>query len=284
MCQQSLFESHDGDTSIFLEGTGGVVSTNIGKSDLRLSYLHEIMNKSHLYSWGADVSGSLNGTSSQLLSGVTPAKSALLRISGKKRNIFTEPLDASSPTPSPNDDWVILQVGYERQQIKLLDTSVSPLPSPTSHGFDGYQASLAYNALVKSAHNDFLLGASVGVARTNNVDDLDSVQVTDSQVSVTNGIERRASEDSVAAFVGTYKKFIGVPVNADAIWYPGAFSGRIGIDGFVRSQVAAVHRSAEPGLGVFVCKQGQPARPIGGATVSYKDGKGKVALIAGWNF
>ena len=70
------------------------------------------------------------------------------------------------------------------------------------------------------------------MSRTNNMDDLNSIQVTDSQVSVTNGVERRASKDAVAAFVGAYKKFIGVPINADAILITGALSGRIGFDGF----------------------------------------------------
>ena len=282
LAQQSLYQSHDGDTSIFLQGTGGVVGANIGKSDIRLSYLHEIMNRTHLWSWGADLSGALKGTSSQLLNGATPAKSGAFNVSVKKRDLLFKPPDAQHPENSPNDDWLIFQVGYQRSQLKLIDTSASPLPAPTSHGFDGYTARVAYNALLKTAHHDFLLGASLGMSRTNNMDDLNSIQVTDSQVSVTDGVERRASKDAVAAFVGAYKKFIGVPINADAIWYPGALSGRIGFDGFVRSQVANAHRSAEPGIGVFFCKAGQPARPIGGATLSSKDGKAKAALVVGW--
>ena len=132
LAQQSLYQSHDGDTSIFLQGTGGVVGANIGKSDIRLSYLHEIMNRTHLWSWGADLSGALKGTSSQLLNGATPAKSGAFNVSVKKRDLLFKPPDAQHPENSPNDDWLIFQVGYQRSQLKLIDTSASPLPAPTS--------------------------------------------------------------------------------------------------------------------------------------------------------
>ena len=122
------------------------------------------------------------------------------------------------------------------------------------------------------------------MSRTNNTEDLKPVQVTDTQLSVSNGVERRAAQDAVAAFTGTYRKFIGVPISADAIWFPGALGSRIGFDAFVRSNVVAVHRFGNPGIGFFFSKVGQPSKPLGGVTLSYKDGKGKVALVTGWNF
>jgi hypothetical protein len=290
IAQQSLFESRDGDTSIFLENQGGVISANIGQSNLKLSYLHQNTAKN----WGAgiDVFGELKGSTTDLFNATPPAKAAEVRAGWILQHLLTDHPRAAAVGPKSGetqecrlcDDWIAVQVGYQRSQIHLIDTSISPLAAPTGHGFDGYLARFAYNQVIKLPKHDFLLGAVFGVSRTNNTDDLDSVQVTDTTVSTDGTVERRAAKDAVSAYVGTYVKYIAVPINADAIWYPGALSGRIGLDLFVRSNVAATKRSASPGIGIFYCKAGQPARPIGGLTASYKDGKGKVALVAGWNF
>jgi len=33
-----------------------------------------------------------------------------------------------------------------------------------------------------------------------------------------------------------------------------------------------------------LAKKGQPAHPIGGMTVSYRNGKGQASIVIGWNF
>jgi hypothetical protein len=293
LAQQSLFQSHNGDTSIFLNAPDqvhqlGIISANIGDSNLRFGYLHDNSKK---YSFGLDLSGELNSTTAELFNGVTPSKAASVNITEKIRWIGTSRPDASKVQTSGTipcklcDDWVILQAGYQRQQLKLVDTSLSPLPSPTDHGFDGYNLRAGYNALVKAGWlGDFLVGTTLGAGRQNNTEDLDSVQVTDTIVSVSNGIERRAISGTNAAFVGNYEKYWAVPVNADGVWYPGMLTGRLGIDLFVRSNLAAKHRFGNPGIGAFFAKPGQPARPIGGITVTYQNGRGRLALVTGWNF
>ena len=35
---------------------------------------------------------------------------------------------------------------------------------------------------------------------------------------------------------------------------------------------------------VDLAKKGQPAHPIGGMTVSYRNGKGQASIVIGWNF
>jgi hypothetical protein len=173
---------------------------------------------------------------------------------------------------------------YSRTKFSTIDTSVTPLPKPAKHNFDGWASRVAYNQLRKTAKNDFLLGVAAGVARANNTDDLDTVQVTDEIVSTTTGTQRLAASDAVTAYTGVYQQYIAVPVSADVIWLPGTFRGRVGIDGFVRANVGGANRYGSPGIGLFFSKAGQPTRPVGGLSVSYKDGKAQAALVVGWSF
>ena len=291
LAQQSLFESQNGDTSIFLNGTAGVISANIGKSDVRFGYLHQFASRN---GWGFDLAGTLRGDTATLLRNNPPAPGAEIRTAYIRRNLVSNPPNASNLNknsgpiePCPRglcDDWLVIQAGYKRTRFYTIDTGLQPLPEPTRRNFDGWITRVAYNQLRKTARNDFLLGVSAGLSRANNTDELDTVQVTDEIVSTVNGIDRRAASDAVTAYTGAYRPYIGVPISADAIWFPGALTGRVGIDLFLRSNVGQANRYGSPGIGLFFSKAGQPARPVGGLSVAYKDGKAQAALIVGWSF
>jgi hypothetical protein len=140
IAQQSLFESRDGDTSIFLENQGGVISANIGQSNLKLSYLHQNTAKN----WGAgiDVFGELKGSTTDLFNATPPAKAAEVRAGWILQHLLTDHPRAAAIGPKSGetqecrlcDDWIAVQVGYQRSQIHLIDTSISPLAAPTGHG------------------------------------------------------------------------------------------------------------------------------------------------------
>lgn len=292
LAQQSLFESQTGDTSIFLNGTAGVISANIGKSAVRFGYLHQPTGQRD--GWGFDLAGTLQGDTATLLRTNRPAPGAEIRTAYIRRNLVSSapkatdvPKNAGSVEPCPHglcDDWLVIQGGYKRARFYTIDTGVDPLPQPVKRDFDGWVARVAYNQLRKTARNDFLLGVSAGIARADNTDNLSTVQVTDQIVSSANGIERLSASNAVTAYTGVYRTYIGVPISADAIWFPGVFTGRVGIDIFLRADIGQANRYGSPGIGLFFSRPGQPARPVGGLSVSYRSGNAQAALIVGWSF
>jgi hypothetical protein len=181
-------------------------------------------------------------------------------------------------------NWLVFQGRYDVSQFYTVPTSTPPFPSPTKQTFNSGQGKAGYNALMKSSTADFLLGITVGVGQLNNTASLKSAQFTNNMITTTGGNQVVINQGSQTVYVGNYKTYVGVPINADAVVFPGFLTGMVGVDFFVRSNVTNTDRYANPGAGLFFCKKGQPARPIGGITASYANGKGQVGLIGGWTF
>jgi hypothetical protein len=290
--QQSLFESTNGDTSIFLNQEGGVALVNIGKSDVRFGYRHDVTTIP--WAFGVDVVANITGTSATLLNNSTPPAGAGIHGSAIKRDLFRKAPDASKLGPKSGkvedcphglcSDWLVFQALYDRAQFSTLGNTTPPLQNAVKRNFDGYSSRVAYNQLRKTAKNDFLLGASIGVGRFNNIDSLKTTQFTDNTITTIGSTEYIASQGTKTAYVGAYQQYIGVPINADAIWYPGVLGGVVAFDLFVRSNVAPTDRYGSPGIGLFFNKMGQPSRPLGGIAADYRDGKGQVSLVVGWKF
>jgi hypothetical protein len=287
--QQSLYESSNGDTAIFLGSQSGVALYNIGNSSVRFGYLHDTSGPKPI-AWGFDIAGTIKGTSSTLLQDNVAAPGVSLRAGLVRKNLFFHLPPLPGPNAPPNfpcalcGDWLVFQVRYDRAQFYTLMSSTPPFPKPEKRNFDGFQAKVAYNQLRKSAAFDWLLGASIGVARSNNTDALKSLQFTDNLITNTATDQLILGTGPKTAYIGNYNVFAGVPINGDLIVYPHALSGLIGFDLFVRSNVGQDNRYGSPGIGAFLAKKGQPARPIGGITISYRDGKGQASIVVGWTF
>ena len=292
--QQSAFESTNGDTSVFLSGEGGVALANIGKSNVRFGYRHDLTGKTHPWAFGVDMVANITGTSATLLNNNAQAAGAGIHGSAIKRGLFRAVADASKVTAeSPKveecphglcSDWLVFQALYDRTQFETLDNTTPPLQNAVKRNFDGYSGRVAYNQLRKTDNNDFLLGVSIGVGRFNNIDSLKTTQFTDNTITTIGSTQYIASQGAKTAYVGAYQQYTGIPINADAIWYSGVLGGVVAFDLFVRSNVAQTDRYGSPGIGVFLNKKGQPSRPLGGLAVDYRDGKGQVSLVVGWKF
>lgn len=300
---------------MFLEQEGGVALVNIGKSNIQLGYRHDISTIP--WAFGVDIIGNISGTSATLLNNNAQAAGAGIHGSAIKRDIFRKGPDASKLGPNSGtveqcqlglcSDWLVFQALYDRSQFNTLDSTTPPLENAVKQNFNGVSGRVAYNALMKTGKpeecmepaipkapdepkpskarcNDFLIGVSVGAGRFNNIDSLKTTNFTDNTITTAGSTEYITSQGTKTAYVGAYQQYTGVPINADAIWYPGALGGIIAFDLFVRSNVAPTDRYGSPGIGVFLNKLGQPSRPLGGIAVDYRNGKGQASLVVGWKF
>ena len=290
--QQSFFESTNGVTSIFLDKEGGVALANIGKTNVRFGYRHDVTTVP--WAFGVDLVANITATSATLLNNNAQAAGAGFHGTAIKRDLFRKGPDARTVGPNSGtkencehglcSDWLVFQVLYDRAQFNTLENTTPPLQNAVKQNFNGVSGRVAYNQLRKTAHNDFLLGASIGAGRYNNIDSLKSTNFTANTITTTGSTEYITSQGTKTAYVGPYQQYIGVPINADAIWYPGVLGGVVAFDLFLRSNVVPTDRYASPGIGLFLSKKGAPSRPLGGLAVDYRDGKGQVSLIVGWKF
>lgn len=213
-------------------------------------------------------------------------------------------------------DWLSFRASYKRASYKLLNESAAFADQVRKQSFDGFSAKFAYNRMItlddlsgersrriarRAARREnrpeleretekvrsrgaVILGASLGVERRNNSDDLKSVDLEDQPFTSSSGTTQRRAISKQTVFRGEYKEFIAVPLNTDIVWFPGRFSSRIAVDIFTRSNLGETNRKFVPGVGLFLTKEKSPTKVVGGLSFSVDDGKGKVGLVGGFHF
>ncbi|HEX8119578.1 MAG TPA: hypothetical protein VF521_20050 [Pyrinomonadaceae bacterium] len=192
-------------------------------------------------------------------------------------------------------DWLNFRVAYKRARYKLLNTAGAFADQVRKQNFDGYSATLAYNRLMSLDNLEarerpdgtkgfFIVGVSIGVARRNNADDLDSVELEDESFTSASGTTQRRAVSKQTVLSGEYKQFTAVPLNTDVVWYPGALNSRFAVDFFTRSTLGSTDRKFVPGVGLFLTQEKSPTKVVGGISFSVDDGKGKVGLVGGFHF
>ncbi|MDP9053067.1 MAG: hypothetical protein M3N93_02000 [Acidobacteriota bacterium] len=303
--QQSLYQDASGGTSIYLSDQAGIASFNFGNSKVQAG-IRKSIDREDNWRLGAEIFATAqNGIAGIIRNGI-PQTGV-----GGDVVLTWAPSNQSGKLPGPANPgvgtipcrlcgyWAPIDFSYQRSTLNTLPAATPPL-TVQNHNFDQYALRIGLNALIKTSRSDFLLGLIAGAERRNNTDDLKTVQVsTEILQTLQNSQVTTLSQNPKSAYLGPYVKYIAAPVNFDAIWYPftnrlikptsqdpqpNAGKNHFAIDIFERSNVGQRDRYIAPGLGVFVTRPGQPARPVGGVTVTYKSGKAQLALVTGWTF
>ncbi|MCA1618064.1 MAG: hypothetical protein LC795_01870 [Acidobacteria bacterium] len=211
-------------------------------------------------------------------------------------------------------DWLAFRFEYTRASYKLLNTGGAFADQIRKQNFDGFSATVAYNALItldsvkelrkqrealraarrnnldppeltpRESKGSVILGISLGVKRANNIDDLKSTDVEDQIFTSSSETTQRSAFAKQTVLRGDYKEYIAVPLNTDVVWYPGRFRSRIAFDFFTRSNLGSTDRKFVPGAGVFLTKEGKPTKVVGGISLAYDDGKARLGLVSGFHF
>lgn len=177
-------------------------------------------------------------------------------------------------------DRLVFQGGYGFRQYNLFDPTAPLDKQIYKKDFHSPSAQLIYFRLIGG---NKLFGASAGVQRSNNSNDLTEVDVRDFTSTITNGTTREVGRTR-KALRGDFKQATRTFINTDFAWFPSALDSRIGINFFTRSGLTGFEKGFRPGVGLFFSEKGAPTRVIGGVSVSLEKQKPNVALIAGFNF
>lgn len=157
--------------------------------------------------------------------------------------------------------------------------------------YSGYSAQLGYS--IRFGGNlPFIVAASGGVTRSNNVGELSSVEITETQSFTSpDGITRRGTSRKRTGLVGTFEQETTPLAKLDLVLYPGlAAASRdgenpkstIALDIFTRAERGA---RTVFGVGAYITKPGSPTSVYGGLNV-YRAQNGNLAidLVAAFPF
>jgi hypothetical protein len=278
--QQSLFQSSDGQSAIYLRQS--TAALNLGDSKASFGYVDRINERPNF--WGFEAFATANSGVTSLFSSDKPKAPE----GGGDFTFGRHYVFVSKPTAGEiahGEDWWLIDVGYSRSSFYLFRKGSAPPANPDKSDFNRFRAMAAYNLF---KNGNVIAGIAAGAEHRNNLSDLTAVNLETVVVSAPVGSQTSIVK-SKAGFFGAYKDYIAAPIYTDILFYPGnlgvpAVGNRIGVDLFSRSDVAAANRSSSGGLGIFMFKKDDPLSPIGGVSASFNGTKVQLALTVGFTF
>ncbi|MCU1224633.1 MAG: hypothetical protein JWQ42_2726 [Edaphobacter sp.] len=278
--QQSLFETGDGKTALYLRAPAAAF--NFGDSKASVAAVHDVSTEKIAYGIGLYATAN-NGVTSLYTSGKPKAPEG--GIDGTVGRVWSaKGPDCGQPICNfaPEDRRVLLDVGYGRSSFTLYPTNAAPTASTSKTYFDRYRLIAATNL---SFGGQFYIGLASGVERRNNLSDLKSVSTQTTVVpSASGGTTTIVSTQT--GYYGDYKKYVAVPVYEDAMYITPQFGllglkNRLGIDALTRSDAGSSNRTASGGIGLFLLNKDDPFKVVGGITATYDGTKFQISITTG---
>jgi hypothetical protein len=275
--QQSMFETGDGKTALYLRQPAAAV--NLGDSKASLSYIHDLSTNRLFF--GASGYGTSNSGVSSLFSS-DKAKAPEGGFDGVVGFRY-DPAPCDNCSYTPKNNRFLIDAGYGRSSFCLYPTSATPSASVSKTNFDRFRAVAGWNLFTGSR----VFGLAGGAERRNNLSDLKSVNLDTTVVAAPPGGSSSLVK-SQAGYYGAYKAYIGAPIYEDALYFFPPWKkkhlgldNRIGLDLMSRSDAAVVNRGAAGGIGLFLLDKKDPYKVVGGVTAIYDGSKFQLSLTTG---
>ena len=272
--QKSAFQSGNGQTSLYLDG-GSAVTANF--ADTKVSLGQVFRQAIPKFTWGYEAYFKASSGSSTLFSSKIKVPEG-----GADVVVGWHPLVRRWETTT-RDNWLLFDIGYSRSAFYVAAAPPGSVDDAKRY-FDRIRAIAAYN---HKFSDNVLLGVAAGAERRNNLDDLTEVKFQTAVAPAPAGGSVSAVK-SKDGFLGDYREYVAAPVYTDLLYLLTrkltVLKSRVAIDGFTRFDVAAPHRSADGGVGIFLTDPKKPTRVRGGLSASWNEGKVRVALVASYNF
>ena len=282
VAQQSLFESGDGRTSLYIQHT--TAGINLGDSKASFSYIHNHSKNPLFYGTGFYATAS-SGAATLFSSDKAKApEGGLDGFFGYRYDPL--PLDCGQekcPYKVTNNRFFV-DGGYGRSSFYVYPTGPVVSAKVDKTSFDRFRGLVGWNEFY---HGKAVFGLVTGAERRNNTGDLTSANLANLLVPAPIGGTVSIIHDQ-AGFYGNYKVYIAAPVYEDILVYLPAApkwlgeNNRIGIDLLSRSDLAAANRSALGGVGIYLFNGKDPFKTIGGVSATYDGNKVQFSLTAGF--
>lgn len=276
--QQSMYESGDGKTALYLRQSAAAV--NFGDSKASFGYVHDFSTNKYFLGTGAYATA--NSGVSSLFSSDKP-KAPEGGIDGLIGFRYDPAPSCDNCGYTPRNNRVLIDAGYGRSSFYLYPTNVAPSASVNKTNFSRFRALAGWNLFT----GNWVFGLASGAERRNNLSDLKQVNLETVVVAAPTG-GTSSIVKSQAGYYGNYRQYIGAPIYEDALYFFPVWKkkhlgldNRIGLDILSRSDVAAVNRAGAGGLGIFLLDKKDPYKVIGGVTAIYDGTKVQFSLTTG---
>ncbi len=278
MAQQSMFETGDGRTSLYLRQPAATV--NFGDSKASGSIVHDVGGDPIYY--GASIFATANSGIGSLFSSDKPTAPEG-GIDGVIGHVWDSAPNCDNCTYYPRDRKLLLDVGYARSSFYLYPTGSTPSATVSKTSFNRFRTVVAANFFL---HGDVYLGLASGAERRNNLPDLKAVSAQTVVVAAPKG-GATSIVKTQTGYYGTYQKYIATPIYQDALFFLNEFKhmgldNRIGLDLMTRSDLGSANRSAMGGIGIFLLNKDDPYKVIGGISATYDGTKFQLSLTTGF--
>ena len=281
--QQSLFQSGDGQTALYLRSSAA--SVNFGDSKVNVGYTSE--TSTSLWSWGLGAYATANSGITSLFSSDKPKApegggDAIGALHATHPRVGC-PSGFEECSINVHENTFLLDVGYGRSSFYLYPSGVSPSAGIPKTNFDRFRTIVAWNLFVSG---NTIVGIAAGAERRNNLSGLKPLNLQTVVIPPSFG-KQTGLVTTQAGYYGSYKTYTGAPLYFDGLVYlptwarvPG-YDSRLGIDFLSRADVSSVNRAAKGGVGIFIFDKKDPLRMLGGITAMYDGTKFQLSLTAG---
>jgi hypothetical protein len=176
-------------------------------------------------------------------------------------------------TRPASDLWFIASGNFNGSSFKHFQTDSAFSKQIEKKNFMGSEINAGFNYWnARILNSTFIVGATIGMKRTNNFDDLNENTQEDTQVitdSITGAIRKVVSKQTV--YSGNYKESTVYPFNVDLYFAPHNLENLA----FLLYSRTDISRSDKPktkmGFGLFFLKNQNVFNPLAGLTIDYGD-------------
>lgn len=176
-------------------------------------------------------------------------------------------------TSPANELWFVINSTFNGYKFKRFDSTLAYENQIIKENFTGYNFNFGINYWnFNIKRMNFLGGATIGIKRTSNFDDLDENSREDKQTitnPATNTVREIIYKETV--YTGTYKEYTLYPLNTNFFFAPHNLKN-LSLSLFSSTEISNEYKPKTGiGLGFFVLKNLDIFNPVGGITFTLSD-------------
>lgn len=283
---QTFFEDSEGESSIFLP-IGGNVRINTADKSLKFSHYYNISDKDFVF--GIDASGkSLNGFAPILTNGkLVPEANVHFHLGFK--NVSTDDADLQTY------DYLNIRIGTGASKYKILNPDAYFDQQISSETFNMITVGVSYNYFL---NGNTIFGLYGGYERKNNIGSLTELTIKERIAlgAVSEGTTSRFSEQVYTAWQGDFEIIDQFSLYLDYVYIPDFLKNRVAISLYSRSGFSSTFNETNGGVGIYLNKEGEPLKIVGGVIYEFEDlfgsredessinQRGTMGIVLGYHF
>lgn len=285
MQAQTIFEDAQGATSIYLP-VGGVVGINTAGSSLKMGYYYNRSDRDIVV--GVDARGISNNGLAPLVTNKELSPEAHISLNVGLKNAST------GDNMLSGYDYLNLRIGIGAAQYRMMDVNAPFEEQLSTHSFNKVNIGLSYNYYL---NGNMIFGTSAGYDRTNNISNLTELTIKE---TVTTGTDAngsiRTAEVEYTAWEGTLRSMDQFSLFLDYVYIPDFLSNRVAFSVYSRSRFNRINNMTDGGLGLYLNKEGDPLKIVGGLIYEFEDlfdardtgaplgERGMLGIVLGYHF